>query len=320
MKIRIENPIIYAPPKVETAADLAARTRKSEKWILTRTGVARRHVCDEPVERMSARAVRLALGDGPKPDLLINASLTPRQLIPDTSCFVLRELDWHGVASFSVHLTCQSFLAAVHVASGLVTAGAYQRVVVVSSEGGTVCRNYDEPESAVLIGDGAAAAVITATPQGERSELLAYEMSTWPEGAELAEIRGCGVFRHPNDANTVIADNLFHMNGPRIYRMAHRKVEELLERLLAKAGLTRDDIDVVVPHQASGPALGALDSFGLPADKVINIVGEYGNCVAASLPMALGHANAIGRLQRGKHVLMLATGAGLTVGGAVLRW
>lgn len=320
MRIRIENSVIYAPPRVETADDLSLRVKKSEKWILSRTGVARRHVCEEPVERMSARAVRLAIGDGPRPDLLINASLTPRQLIPDTSCFVLRELDWHGVASFSVHLTCQSFLAAVHVAGGLITAGAYQRVVVVSSEGGTVCRNYDEPESAVLIGDGAAAAVLTATPEGESSAILAYEMATWPEGAELAEIRGCGVFRHPNDPQTAIADNLFHMNGPRIYRMAHRKVEELLERLLSKASMTRDDIDVVVPHQASGPALGALDSFGLRADKVINIVAEYGNCVAASLPMALGHANATGRLHRGSHVLLLATGAGLTVGGAILRW
>ena len=145
-------------------------------------------------------------------------------------------------------------------------------------------------------------------------------MTTWPKGAELTEVRGYGQRRDPNDPTTRPEDQMFAMDGPGVYKMARRRVLELVLGLLKDHGLTIADVDWVVPHQASGPGLELLSRMGFEADQVINIVGQYGNCVAASIPMALAHLAANGRVRRGDRVLMVGTGAGLSVAGALLRW
>jgi 3-oxoacyl-[acyl-carrier-protein] synthase-3 len=320
MRAKIVATGLYVPPKVETAAELAPRVGRTEEWILSQTGVERRHISEEPMEVMGARAAREALEDGPKPDLLINASTTPRQLIPDSAPFMLRELKLEGIACHTVHATCLSFLVAVHAAACYVTSGAYRRALVVSSEAGSVSRDFSEPESAVLIGDAAAAAVVEPTPPGEDSALLAYEIATWPKGAELTEFRGGGIRRHPNNPITKPADNLFHMNGPAVYKAARRRAAMLLQRVFRRVGFGPDEVALLVPHQASGPALEAIPDYGFAAERVVNIIAEYGNCIAASIPLALALANREGRLQRGDVVMLAGTGAGLSVGAALLRW
>ena len=322
MNFKVVSTGFHAPARVETAAEVSERLGRSEDWIVGRTGVRERRIADEPVHHLAAHAIRDALGDGERPDLLLNASLTPVQLIPDTSVFVQKAMGWEGlgIPSFSVHATCMSFLTGLHTAGAFVNCGAYRRVLVVSAEQGSVCRDFDHPESAALIGDGAGAAIVEATPSGEGSALLAWAQSTWPEGADLAEIRGCGIRKHPNDPDTSPEDNLFRMRGPRIYKMAVQRVEDLYARLLEQTGLQTEDIDLVVPHQTSLPGLNALSRFGIEPSKVVNIVAEYGNCIAASIPMALAHAEREGRLKRGDRVLLLGTGAGLHVAGMILRW
>jgi 3-oxoacyl-[acyl-carrier-protein] synthase-3 len=318
--VKITSTGFYAPPRVETAAELAPRIGTSEDWILTRPGVSERRISEEPVEVMGAHAARAALGSGGAPDLIVSASITPRQLIPDTSVFVQHELGLEGIPSFSVHASCLSFLVALHNAAALVAAGAYRRVLVVSAERGSHGRNMAEPESAALLGDGAAAAVLEATPKDEGSELVGYRMGTWPKGAALTEVRGFGQRMHPSDPRTRPEDNLFTMDGPNIYKMALRRLPGLVRRLLADCGLSVEDVDWLVPHQASGPGLAFFQRLGFSPERTANIVAEYGNCVAASIPMALAHLAASGRLRRGQRVLLLGTGAGFSVAGAVLRW
>ena len=320
MRFQLTSTGIYLPPEVETAEDLSERVGRSARWIVRRTGVQERRISKEPMNVMGARAAKEALGDDGPPDLIINPSLTPIQLIPDSSVFIQKEMGFEGIPSFSIHATCLSFLVALQTAGAMATSGLYKRILIVSAEQGSVCRDFAHPESAVLIGDGAAAAVVRLTPESEKSALLAHNYRTFPNGAHLAELRGCGTRAHPNDETTVERDNLFRMNGPGIYKMAYRKVDQLVDRLLVSAGLSKDDIDLVVPHQASGPALDALSRMGFSADRVINIVDQVGNCIAASLPMALHTAKAEGRLRRGDCILMLGTGAGLSVGGSILRW
>ena len=157
MRFRITDTALYAPPKVETAEELSPRVGRSADWIRSRTGVQRRHISDEPMDVMAAKVGLEALGTGGPPDLVINASLTPRQLIPDSSVFVLREMGMEGIPAFSVHATCLSYLVAMRLAGSLISSGAHRRILVVSAEQGSVCRDFDEPESAVLIGDGGAA-------------------------------------------------------------------------------------------------------------------------------------------------------------------
>lgn len=320
MRFKISSTGMYAPPDVETAADLAPRIGVTAEWIESQTGVPRRHVAREPLEQMAAKAARAALGDGPPPDLVINASTTPRQLIPDSSVFLAGELGLDGVPSFTLHATCLSFVVALHAAGAYLATGAYRRVLVVSAEIASGSRNYAEPESASLLGDGAGAVVVEPAGPGEESGLLAYEMGTWPRFSNLAELRGAGTRLHPNDPATRPVDNTFTMDGPAIYKAARRRVAVVLRALLDKSGLELSDLDLIVPHQPSGPALAALARYGCPPERTVNIVAEYGNCIAASIPMALAVADAEGRIRRGDRVLLIGTGAGLSVAGAVLRW
>ncbi len=320
MRVKIVGTGRYLPPRVETSAELAPRIGKTEDWIVSRTGVQRRHVSDIPMAQMGARAAEDALGDGPKPDLVINASGVPNQVIPDSSVFIQEELGYTGIPSFSVHATCMSFAVGLHTAANLVHSGAYGRVLIVSADQGTIGRNFEEPESASLFGDGAAAAVLEPTPEGEASELLAFQMTTFPAKACLTEVRGGGVRCHPNDPATTTADNLFHMDGPGVFKNAIRRGAVVIRRAIRAAGLEYTDVDLVVPHQSSGPGVTAIARFGFPLETIVSTVEEEGNCVAASLPLALSMANQQGRIQRGDRVMLCGSGAGLSVIAMILRW
>lgn len=322
MRVKIVRTGLAVPERVETAADLSSRVGKSERWILDRAGVAERRVADLPLQELGAQAVRAAMGEDAPPDLLINASASPVQLIPDTSVFIQQALGWSGlgIPSFTVHATCLSFIVALQQAAALISAGAYRRIVVVSAEIATRNRDFREPESSTLLGDGAAAALLEATPEGEDSALLSFEMATFPQFSALAEVQGCGLRHHPFDAETSLEHYYFHMSGVALYRAASTHVVPLLARVLERAGLTPDDVALVVPHQASGPVLDVIPKYGFPAERVVRILERYGNCVAASVPMALAVANAEGRLKRGDAVLLFGTGAGLSIAFALLRW
>ena len=322
MKLKIMSTGMALPPTIETAADLAPRIGRSEQWIVSRTGVKERRISHEALEVLGARAAKAALGDGPPPDLVLNASASPKQVLPDTSVFVARELGYDGIPCHSVHATCLSFLVALQTAAAFLNTGMYKRILIVSTEKASITRNWDEPESAVLLGDGAAAVVVELPKVGEESAILAHKMTTHPQGIELTQVRGGGTVRHPNDPKTTPEDNLFTMHGPGIYRMARRRVADLLKEIFTTAGLPLDDtsMDLIIPHQASGMAVAAVSRYGFPEERVVNLVGQYGNTIAASLPMALAHAHQNGRLARGNRVLLLGTGAGLSVAATIIRW
>ncbi|HHO53737.1 MAG TPA: ketoacyl-ACP synthase III [Deltaproteobacteria bacterium] len=314
MDVRITSMGWYAAGRVETAAQLAPLIGRSEDWITRRTGVARRWVSDESMAEMGAEAARRALGDGPPPDLILNTSLTPVQLLPDSSVFIQRALGTEGIPSFSIHATCLSFLVGLQAAVHFAAAGTWRRILLVSAEKGTTFRDLSAPESAALIGDGAAAAVLE--PGG--GKWIDFALRTWPEGAAYAEFRGAGTRSPPGRSPP--EDNLFQMNGPRIFRLGHVKLREVMFALLDKHGLTLSELDLIVPHQMSGPGIEAFRRGGVRDDQLVDIVGEYGNCIAASIPMALAIAQEQGRLFPGAKVLLVGTGAGISVAAALMRW
>jgi 3-oxoacyl-[acyl-carrier-protein] synthase III len=310
----------HLPPRVQTAAELAPLLRVTEDWIVSKTGVERRHISDVGMAQMGAWAAQNALGKGRPPDLILNASAVPQQVVPDSSVYIQQAMGLSGIQSFSIHATCLSFPVALYTAGNLIQSGGYGKVLVVSSECGSRGRNFEEPESASLFGDGAAAVVVEPTPVGEKSAILGFQMGTWPEGASHTEVRGGGTKHHPNDPDTVFTDNLFHMDGPKVYRMALRRSVIVLNRLFKSVGIDREEVKLVVPHQASAPAVAAIERFGFAPEKVVRRIHEEGNCVAASIPLALAHANQQGLLHRGDLVLLCGTGAGLSVLAMLLRW
>lgn len=320
-RIKIVGTGLYLPPKIQTAQELSSLIKRSEHWIISRTGVAERRIAEEPMDEMAANAARQALGNGPSPDCILNASATPLQLIPDSAPFIERALGLNGIPAWSIHSTCLSFVVALHTAAALLNARTFKRILIVSSEAGTPFRDFDQPESASLFGDGAAAVVVEATPENEPSLFIDWQMNTWPEGAEFTEFRGAGTKHPPNHpTKTTAKDNLFQMHGARIYRMARDKITENLTALYARNNVKPADIDWLILHQASGKAVEMATSYGFPPDKTINIINKVGNTIAASTPMVLATADQQGLLKRGDLLLLGGTGAGLSVAFALLRW
>lgn len=276
---------------------------------------------------MAAQAAREALADAGLQandvDLIVSACSVMEQAIPCLGAQVQRALGLgaSGIPAFDVNATCLSFVAALDVVASLLATGRYRRVLVVSSEQPSAGMNPDEPSTAALFGDGAAAAVLQRTPDGETSALLAGHFATYGEGSELCQIRGGGTRVHAQAGQPDWRRaSWFEMDGRATYRLAARHFPAFLDTLLQRAGTSIDELACVVPHQASGKALEHLRrALGVPEEKLVHTLAERGNQVAASLPTALHHALRHGRARRGDRIALLGTGAGLSLGGLVLR-
>ena len=320
MNVEITGFGYYLPETIESSKELSYKINKSLDWIISRTGVQERRVSSIDVDEMGAIAARKALGDR-VPDLIINASGVGKQVIPDTSVFFQKKLGFEGVPCFSIHATCLSFLVALNTASTFINQKIYKKILIVSSDRGTRGRNYNEPESAALLGDAAAAVLVEKSKDDSQSEILSYSMQTWSEGASYTEVRGGGTNLHPQDENTTDNDNLFSMNGPLIYKMARKRVYKLIRSDLKNNNLDINDIDCVVPHQASMLGVEAYYKYGgFNKEKVINIVPTTGNCVAASLPLAFAIACEENKIKKNDIVYLIGTGAGLSIASMVLRY
>ena len=321
LNVKISGSGLYLPPRIESSEELAPLLNRSADWIHQKSGVLERRVSDIDVDEMGAIAGTEALNGGTPPDLIINASGVPKQTIPDTSTFFQKKMGFEGIPSFSIHCTCLSFIAAFHTASSLIQSRSYKRILIISSDRGTVGRNYEEPESASLLGDGAASVLLEPSLDQENSELLYHTMSTWPSGTELTEVRGGGTRKHPLDADTKREDNLFSMDGPAIYKIARKQVYRMLLRALKETGLDKESIDWVIPHQASKKAVEAYSTVGgFREERVLETVSKFGNCVAASVPMTLVMALQNGQIKRGDLLMLIGTGAGLSAACSLIRY
>jgi len=309
---------MYLPPLVETAEELAPRLNKSPHWIISRAGVKERRVSVIDVDEMGALAIKEAVGNKQKPDLIINASGVPKQVLPDTSVFMQKQLGYSGIPSFSVHATCLSFIVALNIAGNFINSKQYKRIVIVSSDRGTCGRNFNEPESAALLGDAAAAIYIE--PTNLNSGLLDYSMKTYPEGATLTEVRGGGTNLHPQNIETTVADNLFTMNGPQIFKIALEKVYIQINKDLEVNNISKGDIKLLIPHQASGKGVKAYSKFGgFKKEQVMDIVETTGNCVSASVPLALVMAQKQKLFNESDLIYLVGTGAGLSISSALIK-
>ena len=310
---------MYLPDEIETSKELSSKINKTEDWIISRTGVVERRISSIDVDKMGAIAAEQAIGDKSKPDLIINASGVPKQTIPDSSVFIQKELGYSGIPSFSVHSTCISFITALNVASSLISSKTYNKILIVSSDRGTRGRNFNEPESASLLGDAAAAVYLESCNDNDKG-LVSHTMQTFPEGSDLTEVRGGGTNLHPQDPTTENSDNLFSMNGPLVYKMARKTVYNMISSDLINNQLTQKDINLVVPHQASGMAVKAYSKFGgFEEHTVVDIISTTGNCVAASLPLALCTAYYDNRIKDNDLIYLVGTGAGLTIASCLLK-
>jgi 3-oxoacyl-[acyl-carrier-protein] synthase-3 len=327
--VRILGTGAYSPVRVVESAELDAAHGRSPGTTYAASGVARRRWAgdEETSSRMAARALADAASAGGVDvhdlDAVIVGCVVPEQPMPTTSVLVLRHLALAGgrVEAFDVNASCLGFLTALQVASLGVALGRWRTVGVASSDVASLGLNHADVESSSLFGDGAAAAVVRRATDGETSALLALRVACWPEAADLCRIDAGGTRWNATTPPPDPAAYLFRMDGLGVLKQAAARLPGFLAAVVADAGLTPDDVDVVVPHQASGVGLRYVrERLGFPGEKVVDLVADRGNQVSASLPTALHEAVAGGRLRRGGIALLLGTAAGLSVGAAVLRY
>ena len=328
LPIKIAGLGCYLPERRVTNAELEARYDVSASWIARATGVQeRRYATHETSAGMGAAAARRALDAAELGvsdlDAIIGASTGPQQAIPCTAALVQRELhapDGKSVC-FDVNGTCLSFMFGLQTAAHLVASGMYRNVLVYSSEITSRSLNPRQPDSMVLFGDAAAAAVVTRSAPDDASAIWHAQFATHSSGADLTQILGGGTQQHPNNPTTTPEMNTFQMNGKAIFKHAARVIGPFLDQFFDTLGWERGDLDVVVPHQASRHAVELLTGrLGFRDQQVVQNLALRGNCIAASLPLALTEATEAGRIRRGDKVLLVGSGAGLTLGALALTY
>ncbi len=287
------------------------------------TGIRSRFLStDETASQLAAAACREALERSGMSwddvDCLVAACATMDQALPFNAAMIHAELGLEGrrTTTFDVGASCLSFLAALDVCTVLVDAGRFRRVMIVSADISTFTTDRSDLRTNGIFGDGAAACLIEKS-EGVESSILASNMITLSEGVEHCQIRAGGSRFHRRVAGSEKA--LFQMRPRPLYALVARELPGFVDRLLATAGVRKEEIDLVVPHQASHLALQHLRrSLGIDRERLVDISATHGNQVGASLPTALHHGLAEGKVARGSKILLLGSGAGVTIGGVVL--
>jgi 3-oxoacyl-[acyl-carrier-protein] synthase III len=319
----------YRPGRWVSSEEFDRRWGKNAGWTFERTGVAERAFAAEgdDIVAMGTAAARRALESaniqGTELDAIIAVGSVPAQAIPCTAVFLQRALNLagSGIPAFDVNATCLGFLAALDLVAQAIATGRYRRVLIVASELASAGLNWDDPSTAGLFGDGAAAVVVGA-PRTVGAVLLASHLQTYSEGAEYCQVRAGGTQLHPRQhPDQFLAGTFFEMSGRPLYRLAAELLPGFLNTLLDRAGISAEDVDVWIPHQASGLAIGHLQAaLSIPAEKLVLTLRTHGNQISASLPVALHHGIANGRVHNGDVVALIGSGAGVSFGGVILRY
>jgi 3-oxoacyl-[acyl-carrier-protein] synthase-3 len=316
---------MYAPSRVMTNDELATMVDTSDEWIVSRTGIRERRSAapDETTTMLSVRAGRDALAvaglDPADLDLVIVATCTPDYPLPATSVLVATELGATRAAGFDLQAACSGFLYGLASGSAFVRSGMNRNVLVIGVEILSRFLNWEDRTTCVLFGDGAGAVLLQASD--EPGGLLGVDLFSDGTGCEGIIVPAGGAM-HPASHETVDArQHAIKMLGSEVYKYATRQMGESALAALRGAGLTVDDIDQFVFHQANLRIINSVQKqFGIPDAKTFVNIEKYGNTSAASVPMALAEAVASGNVKVGDRVLMVAFGAGYTAGAAVVEW
>jgi 3-oxoacyl-[acyl-carrier-protein] synthase-3 len=308
----------YAPERVLTNAELAGIVDTSDEWITERTGIKERRIA-EPEQAMTDLALpaaRIALeraGVEPRQlDLIVVATVTPDMMFPTTGALLADLLGSPDAAAYDLLAGCTGFVYALAQAHAMINAGLSRKALVVGGDVLSKILDWSDRSTLVLFGDGAGAVVLEPSDDGG---FLGFELGADGAGGRHLWLPGSGsrVFEDP--------DRLVKMNGPEVFKFATRVLVSSAEKLLDECGLTIDDVDVYVPHQANVRIIDhAARKLGVPKERVVVNVDRYGNTSSGSIPLALADAEADGRLEPGAVVLMTGMGAGLTWGSALTKW
>ena len=323
-KIAILGTGSYAPAKILTNAELSAMVETSDEWIQTRTGIRERRIAgpDERTSDLATAAARAAMTDAgvtaEQIDLVIVATVTGDMPMPATACIVQHKL---GIAAhaacFDVAAACSGFLYALDTAWAMLGSGRYRHALVIGAEKMSSVVDWKDRSTCVLFGDAGGAVVLG--PSKGSAEVLGTKLYSEGGYTDLLCIPPGNNGTHA--PGTVAAPGKVIMKGREIFKIAVREMEDAAREILEQHGLHADEISCVIPHQANLRIIDAIAQYlELPFERFFINVERYGNTSAASIPLALDEARRAGRVRPGDTTLLVAFGAGLTYGSALVRW
>ncbi|WP_169744135.1 beta-ketoacyl-ACP synthase III [Paenibacillus wynnii] len=315
----------YVPERILTNADLEKMVDTNDEWIVSRTGIRERHIA-APHEATSDLCYEASLkaleSAGMKPedlDLIIVATVTPDSTVPSTACILQDKLGAKGAAAFDLSAACSGFVYGLATAVGFIQNGMYKNALIIGADTLSRITDYTDRNTCVLFGDGAGAVIIGEVPEGRGFQ--SFDLGAEGAGGNLLKVEAGGS-RLPASQETVEGKKHYiNMNGTEVFKFAVRVMGTATEKVLTKAGIGKEDIDLFVPHQANIRIIqSAMQRLNLSPDKCVINVDKYANTSAASIPLALVEASEQGRMKEGDTILMVGFGGGLTWGATVLIW
>jgi 3-oxoacyl-[acyl-carrier-protein] synthase-3 len=314
-----------APQRVVTNEDLAKTLDTSDEWIRERTGICQRHVVSDGETTASMavqaaqRALQVADADPREIDLVIVATTTPDHVFPSTACQVQDALGARHAGAFDLSAACSGFVYALAMGHQAIASGEHRQVLVIGADALSTRLDWADRGTCILFGDGAGAVLLRATD--EESGVMATVLGADGSGGELLKIPagGCAV---PTTHETVAQGlHYLRMDGRLVYRFASSALADAAEQVAKKAGWEMSAVDRVIPHQANIRIIeSAAKRLGLPIERFVVNLQEYGNTSAASVPIALCEAVEAGSIQPGDQLVMVGFGAGLTWAAAAVKW
>ena len=298
----------YVPEKVVTNHDLEKIMDTSDEWIRTRTGIAERRIADDTIDTsyMAVEASKKALEDagvsGEDIDLILVATVTPDRAFPAVACVIQEAIGAKHAAAMDLSAACAGFMYGMITAQQFIQTGTYKNILVVGSDKLSKIVDWNDRNTAVLFGDGAGAIVMGAVSEGKG--VLSFELGADGSGG-----------KH------LYQDEYVMMNGREVFKFAVRQLGDSCLRVLDKAGLTKEDVDFLVPHQANIRIMeSARERLNLPQEKMSMTIEKFGNTTASSIPIARVEELQNGRIQDGDLIILGGIGGGLTWGAVALRW
>jgi 3-oxoacyl-[acyl-carrier-protein] synthase-3 len=315
----------YVPPKVLTNADLEKMVATNDEWIRSRTGIRERHIAENGTasSHLATEAAKALLAqtktDPGDIDMIIVASVTPDMMFPATACLVQDRIGAKKAWGFDLSAACSGFAYGLTVGAQFVGSGAHKNVLVIGSDKMSSILDYTDRATCILFGDGAGAVLLEPANDGEG--ILDFEHDVDGSGGQFLYMPGGGSL-HPATAETVEKKMHFvHQEGSQVFKYAARRMAEMSARLLERNGFTKDDLALLVPHQANLRIIrAAQERLGVDDSKVLVNIDSYANTTAGTIPLGLCDAVKQGRLHKGDLVLIVTVGAGYTTGGVLLRW
>ncbi|PLS15473.1 3-oxoacyl-ACP synthase [Bacillus sp. M6-12] len=298
----------YLPEKVVTNADLEKVMDTSDEWIRTRTGIEERRIAGDEMDtsdlayQAALKAIENAKIDAEDIDMILVATVTPDQPFPSMACVLQEKLGAKKAAAMDISAACAGFMYGMVTGGQFIQSGAYKTVLVIGVEKLSKITDWNDRNTAVLFGDGAGAAIMGPVSDGKG--ILSFELGSDGSGG-----------------NHLYHKDHLKMNGREVYKFAVRQMGESCINVLKKADLKKEDVDLLVPHQANIRIMEASrERLELPAEKMSKTIHKYGNTSAASIPIALVEELEAGKIKDNDLIVMVGFGAGLTWGAIALRW